>query len=257
MPFSSRFSLTPRSGAVDRAWRQVPLLLTTLLATSAMAAAPQQSATGPVAGAVQIDVNGVGELQAEPDVAVVAASYRQQGSDSKLLVEQAAEVMASAIQALRQSGVAASDIAAGQLQLNQRWRYLDGKQEADGFEVVRSLTVHLDDINLYPATIALLTQQGVNGFDGVTFEFSTRQQLLDQATQLAVADAVHKAGLLGRALSRPVCQPQQVSLGGSQVPRPRLEMAKQSMMAADNGGYNPGEQSLRVEVTATFACAAM
>jgi uncharacterized protein YggE len=240
------------------------LLLSRLLFVApALVVAPGLMVSPPVAAtsvlpapatAVQVDVTGEGEVQAVPDQALVAAALSLQGPDSRALLAQADTTMAAVLRALRSAGVKEDAIQAGQVQLSQRWNYHEGQQQADGYDLRRPLSVRLDAIDRYPAILDLLSSTGMNVIEGVSFAFSRQQQLQEQATGLAVADAVRKAQLLGRALAQPDCRPLQLTLDGAQVPVPRLEMAAKQAMLADGPAYNPGAQPLSATVSARFAC---
>jgi uncharacterized protein YggE len=210
-------------------------------------------ALAPASAAVQVDVTAEGEVQAVPDQALVAVALSLQGPDSRALLTQADTTMAGVLRALRSAGVAEDAIQAGQVQLSQRWHYQDGQQQADGYDVRRPLLVRLDSIDRYPAILDLLSSKGINVIEGVSFAFSRQQQLQEQAAELAVAAAVRKARVLGRALAQADCRPLQLTLDGAPVPVPRLEMAA-SKTAADGPAYNPGAQPLRATVSARFAC---
>lgn len=201
-----------------------------------------------------VSVSGQGQITAVPDEVVINASLRLQGPQSQELLNASNKTMAEVLAALKTAGIDNKSIQAGQLQLNQRWSHENGRQQPDGYEAVRPVQVRLNNIDRYPQVIDLLSRQGVNNFDGVAFDFSNRAELMDKALVLASKDASRQARLLGEAMGGKNCQPKQVSLSGMGMPQPMMEMAAFKVRGAAADAYQPGEQALNVNVSATFSC---
>ncbi len=203
---------------------------------------------------VEIQVSGQGEVKATPDQAVVRARLSLHGKESRPLLQRAEQVMEKVLTALRDAGVDDKAISAGQVQLQQNWIYHDGKRQADGYTVQRPLAITLDSIQAYPGVIDVMSAQGINTIEGVSFDYSNRQQLMDEASTLAVRNAQHQATVAAAAFGDLKCKPLQISLGGTHLPTPRLEMAKLAVAADSAGAYNPGEQNLSANVSVSFLC---
>jgi uncharacterized protein len=203
---------------------------------------------------VEIQVSGQGEVKATPDQAVVRARLSLQGKESRPLLQRAEQVMEKVLAALREAGLDDKAISAGQVQLQQRWIYHDGQRQADGYTVQRPLSITLDSIQDYPGVIDVMSAQGINTIEGVSFDYSNRQQLMDEATTLAARNAQHQATVAAAAFGDLKCKPLQISLGGTHLPTPRLEMAKLAVSADSAGAYNPGEQNLSANVSVSFLC---
>ncbi len=229
------------------------LISHTLLAFSAICISACSPAESP-SKFLEIQVSGEGEIKAIPDLAIVNATLQLQGKESHALLLQAEKIMAQTLLALEASGIDSKNIEAGQLHLQQRWIYTNGKRSPDGYDIQRPLSITLEDIRLYPPLIDTLSQNGINTFGGISFDYSERQTLMDQATAKAVLNAKHKAQVMAEALSKSQCQASQISLGGAHMPVVHLEMAKMSVASSNDRSYNPGEQSLSVQISASFAC---
>lgn len=201
-----------------------------------------------------VSVSGQGQVTAVPDEVVINASLRLQGPQSQDLLNASNKTMAEVLAALKGAGIDNKSIQAGQLQLTQRWNHDNGRQLPDGYEAVRPVQVRLSNIDRYPQVIDLLSRQGVNNFDGISFDFSNRAELMDKALVLASKDASRQAQLLGEAMGGKNCQPKQVSLSGMGMPQPMMEMAAFKARGAVADAYQPGEQALNVNVSATFSC---
>ncbi len=225
-----------------------------VLSTALMVSSPLVLAEPKETPSFTVSVTGQGQVSAVPDMVVINASLRLQGPKSQDLLNSSNKTMAAVITSLKNAGVNAKSIQAGQLQLTQRWNNENGRSQPDGYEAVRPLQVSIDDSNRYPHIIDLLAQQGVNNFDGITFDFSNRAELADKALVLASKDASRQARLLGESMGSKLCRPQQVSLAGIGGPQPMMEMAVFKSRGTSADAFQPGEQSVTASVSATFIC---
>ena len=202
-------------------------------------------------GDVVVSVTGEGVVHAEPDLAVISANLTRQGPDSTKLLDSVNRDMATVVQVLKDFGIADSDIQAGQLHINQRWRRHDGHNQPAGYQAQRPINIKVKQLESYPELISLISRAGVNTLSSIAFDFSNRVVLSDQALVKAAEDASRKAGVLAKALDLDDCEPQQLSIGSRHVPMPRMEMAA---LKAGGDSFNPGAQEITATVTGNFLC---
>ena len=119
-----------------------------------------------------------------------------------------------------------------------------------GYQVSNQVSARVRDIDRLGATLDALVGAGANSIDGLSFDLADPKQVLGEARDAAVADALAKAKRYAAAAG--------VRLGaiisieeGSAYPPPR-PMMRAEAMAADVP-IAPGQTELSATVTITFA----
>ena len=232
----------------------LPVLSYTLLILSFFTVEHSLAATQDTSQSFEVYVSGEGEITVEPDIAVIHASLIREGKDSATLLDQVNQAMSAVLKQLRKAKIPPEDIHAGQLNIQQLWSYHNKQRQPRGYNAQRPVKVIVHKIDQYPLIIDTLSKAGVNIFNNVAFEFSQKKMLTEQAVELAIADAKHKAQHLGKGMGGTHCFPKKISLGQHHIPTPQLEMAAAVKVSDQGDAYNPGEQSIRATINATFSC---
>jgi uncharacterized protein YggE len=149
-----------------------------------------------------VTVTGTGSVQATPDVLTVdlAVEVHAAGVDAALAV--ANEAMSAIHQAVLSAGVRHDDLQTTDLAI--RTDYDHERRRTSGFVVTQALRVLVRDVSTAGAVIGAAASAGGDAtrVHGVTFAVEDDADLRDQARQLAVSDARHRADLLATAAGR-------------------------------------------------------
>jgi uncharacterized protein len=230
--------------------RSLPLILSLILLMSAPAAAQQAERT--------ISVSGEGIVRVAPDRATVRFGIVTRAQDPESARRQNEQASRQAMNAVRALGVEERQIRLETLRLvpareydpqTRQWREV-------GFEVVRELSVELDDIDRLPEVVATVVQQGANRLSSVGYDIRDRTRARNAALTEAVANAREKAALLAGAAGAQLGPVLTIAEEAFDFPRPmfRAEMADVAMQQApvEPEAYAPGEIEVRARLQVVF-----
>jgi uncharacterized protein YggE len=206
-----------------------------------------------------ITVSGTGTIEMKPDVATLNFSVVTRDMDAEQARALNATAAADAMETVRSLGVPEENIRLQHLDLQPHREY-DRKENRyieKGFQVSRSVTVEIDDLDLVPTVVTRVVQHGANRIGGVAYGLKDEKDAKIEALKLAILNARQKAdailGPLDEASLGPVISVQEQGIA---VPRPVMAYAAESMRKADAApepaAYAPGELTIRANVTATF-----
>ncbi len=142
-------------------------------------------------------VTGIGEVKAVPDVATVNLGVQAQAPTVAEAQDQASRAMDRVMAALRDHGIAESDIQTTGFNIRQQTRWISDRQEEQviGYQVSNNVRVQIREI---ADTGMVLDDVVAAGGDlirvqGIHFEIDDPSVFLDAARAEAVADARSKA----------------------------------------------------------------
>lgn len=227
------------------------------LAESALAQEPSAAKT-----AATVSVSGVATEDAAPDIATVTFDITDERPNANGAASENARLTAAVIGGLKDSGVAAKDIATVNLSLSPLWT--DERDPKTGQVVKRTLTGYRASntlsarVRAIDKTGAIIAQSVQNGADyqGVAFDLSDRESREDALRVKAVANAMHRAALYAEGAAMKLGPLQSISADatqpffrvGSAAPR-NLGMAA----AATPMPVEPGLITISESVTASWA----
>ena len=223
------------------------LALLTLLAVPPLAA-QEEAPRGLV-------VTGTGEASARPDVAVISAGVVVQADTASAALADNTRAMHAVLEQLRAAGIAQEDIQTSQFAVTPLYetRQPDPQRTEPpgivGYQVSNQVTTRVRDIDRLGATLDALVQAGANSIDGLHFEVADPKQLLGEASDAAVADALAKARRYATAAGVELGEILAIEESDSFAPRP---MMRAEAMAA-SVPIAPGQTELSASVTITFA----
>ena len=200
-------------------------------------------------------VTGTGEASARPDVAVIVAGVVVQADTASAALAENTRAMNAVLEQLRAAGLAQEDIQTAQFAVTSLYeRQPDpprtGPPRIVGYQVSNQVTARVRDIDRLGATLDALVKAGANSIDGPYFEIADPKQLLGEARDAAVADALAKARRYATAAGVQLGEILAIEEGGA-FPPPR-PMMRAEAMAADVP-IAPGQTELSASVTMTFA----
>lgn len=154
----------------------------------------------PLPSTPHIVVEGKGQLQQTPDIAIVRfeiEATRGSLSEAKGVVD---SDVGKALKAARAVGITEDDIDASRIQAQPQYQWRDKNRQYMGEHVSRQLQLTLRDTNRYNELVEVLLKAGVSRLQNTTLTFSQLDQLEQQALILALDDAKQKATVMAKHL---------------------------------------------------------
>lgn len=141
-------------------------------------------------------VTGQGQITATPDIAYLTLGVDSQASTVATAQAAATNAMTAVMLALKNKGIADSDITTVGYNINQAWDYKTNT--TTGYQVSNTITVKIKKISDTGAIIDAVTAAGGNliRVNSLSFSINDPTPFMKQARQLAMADAKDKAGQL-------------------------------------------------------------
>lgn len=225
-------------------------LLATMVAAPAVTTAQAQSDPDDVVRS--INVNGVGRVKAEPDIADVNLGVTKQGEDARGAAGEAAAAMEAVIAALLELGIDEKDIQTTSLNLNPMYDWDDNPPNIVGWEASNLVNVTVREIDSVGAVVDAATAAGATNVNGISFRVEDPTEAEAAARSAAVADAGAKAEQLALDAGVNIIGVINITEVGGQQPQPLYfdgaEEAAFDMAAGAPTPVLPGEVELSISV---------
>ena len=192
-----------------------------LLLVSALSC--QAADTGDAAPAL-ISVSGTGTVTAVPDQATITVGVTSQGKDAATAVAANNQAMAALNDALGSFNIAERDRRSRGFTVQPRYdhrRNTDGMPDIAGYTVSNQVTVRVRDLDSLGDLLGAIVDSGGNTINSMQFGNTKVDELLDEARELAVKHARHKAELYAGAAGGSVGPVVSISEAGASLPRPQ------------------------------------
>lgn len=216
--------------------------------------ASAETASAPAEAAATISVSGTGRVSRAPDIASMVLEVTADGKTAAEAVAAMSKDLAAVLAHIKAEGIAGRDVQTSGLTLSPRWSQPRPGSTApariEGFVASSRVTVIVRALDRLGAVLDQVVKAGANGFSGLSFALSDPAPVEDAARKAAVADGVHKAGILAAAAGLTLGPVREIS--DEAVSRPPLMLA---MKAAPMGGDIPvaqGEIETQVTVHMVF-----
>jgi uncharacterized protein YggE len=204
-----------------------------------------------------ISVNGEGRVSLAPDVVMMSVGVDERNADLNAAQTAADEKMDAIIDALRANGVAEADIQTGNYSVYAERDYEREGQPVTGYVVSHTVTAKVRDIDNAGNVIAAAIDAGANNVGGIWFALDDPAAAIQQARELAVADAEAKATELARLANATLGPIQVISEGYSPsspaVPFDGAGMAYDESARSSAPTINPGQTEVVLTVYVTYA----
>jgi uncharacterized protein YggE len=201
-------------------------------------------------------LSGEGKASAAPDLAVLSSGVVADGKTAREALDANTAAMTKLIASFKSAGIEARDIATSGFTVQQR---NDGTQEPPritGYEVRNTVTVKVRDLTKLGGVLDTAVTEGSNQIDGLTFDISKKDELLNEARKKALADARAKADLYAEAAGVKLGRLRELSeQTNAGYPPPRPMAMRMEAKAAADVPVEAGEQEISVNVTATWEIA--
>jgi uncharacterized protein len=207
-----------------------------------------------------IRVTGVGETQARPDQAVIMFAVETVAPTAQAAGRDNAQLMDRVIRALVSAGVPRGDIETRGYALHPEYAHEEGRREPRirGYRASNQVMLRTTDLDRVGTFIDTALGAGANRMDGIAFQLRdtapAQNEALRSAVQAARASAETIAAALGAQLGRVL----DASTTTDPVrPYPMMMDTGMRMQAAPAAPtpIQPGEQTVRAQVTLVFAIA--
>ena len=203
-----------------------------------------------------LTADGIGTVYTVPDIVIIDIGVTtQEGAPADALAANDA-AMQAVINAIIAAGVAELDIATSGFSISPVY----GPQRSGdiapppivAYEVTNQVTVKIRDLANSGAVLNQVVAAGANRINSIRFDVDEPKPHQDEATQLAIADALRRAELMAEAAGVRIVRVLTVSayLGGG--PQPYLE---RSFAVAQATPIMGGERAITANATVTFEIA--
>jgi len=206
-------------------------------------------------------VNGLGEVQAVPDIAVLNLGVQAEAMTVAEAQAMASTAMDAVMAALKANGIDEDDIQTTGYSIYQQTRWDNDKQEsvATGYQVTNNVKVKVRQVADAGTVLDAATRAGgdLMRVQGIYFEVDDPDPYLEQARASAMADAKAKAeqlaDLAGVDLGKPIYITESYY---SPVVYRGMEMAAQdSGVPAPTTPITPGETTITATVQIVYQIA--
>ncbi|MEM6713154.1 MAG: SIMPL domain-containing protein [Pseudomonadota bacterium] len=207
-----------------------------------------------------LSITGRGTVNAEPDIAVVRTGVTTQSETARAALDANNKVMSDAFAALLDLGVEERDLRTSNLSVQPQFTFfdsVDGERRPpriDGYTVSNRLTIRVRDLTGLGEILDRLITSGVNEMDGLTFAVDQPAQLVAEARQAAVSDALAQARLLTEAAGVELGRVISISTQAPRRQTPQPVMARATLAAETQSvPVASGEQEITSTVTIIWA----
>lgn len=191
-----------------KSWMMFSMLVALVASTGCAANAARLVARNGTADS-GIVVQGEGEAQAAPDLAIVRVGVEAHRPTMAEARTASATAQSRILDAVRALGVAAADVRTEQLTLSPDYEYNEGGRRLRGYVATNVVSVRIRDVaragEVVDATVEAAGDDA--RVDGVSFEIEDGTALRAEARRRAVADARAKAEQLAAELGARVGDP--------------------------------------------------
>jgi uncharacterized protein YggE len=165
-------------------------------------------------------VNGVGEVTAEPDLAILVLGVEIQASTVEQAQVQAAFDMDAVIQSLKDNGVADKDIATRQYSIYPVKYWNDGQEILVGYRFTNTVTVKVRNLEDAGVIIDNAVKAGGNSIrvNSIGFTIEDTNMYYEEARGLAMENAKDKASQLAALSDVDLGKPTYISEGSFYSP---------------------------------------
>ena len=224
------------------------IILSFFLISTTMTAQQSISTTQPT-----ISVKGEGVVNVVPDKAMITVRVEEEGTTAQEVKAKTDKAIDNVIKFLRSMKLDDKDFKSDYVSLNKNYDY---NKKVYNYKSNQTISIKLDNLDVYEPLMSGLIQSGINRIDGVNFGSSNSKVLQVEARKNAIKDAKSKAEDYVSVLNQTVGKALTISETGANSPQPKMRMM--AMEASyDNGGapqetLAKGEMQIKVEVNVTF-----
>ena len=199
-----------------------------------------------------VTVNGAGEVEVTPDIAVLKLGVKSEAADTEQVRSSNAAAVNAVIDAVKALGVEEKDIQTTDVNLRSSY---DSNGKQDGYLMETTLEIIVRDMEKSGEVVDACIASGSNTMRGITYAVSNQQELYADALEAAVESAHQTAQAIAQAGGREVGEMLNATeMGEGMTVRPGYAGGNAAMdSAAQNGtSIQPGTDTIQAEVQVTY-----
>jgi len=202
-------------------------------------------------------VEGTGKSFVTPDIAKVSVGIEESGTSLKTVQDSVNRKSKDLTDTLKDLGIDEKDIKTTSYNLYPQFDYSTPAPRLTGYRVSTTYEVTIRDFDKVNDALTAVTSAGANIIGGVAFEVNdkTKKEKLQEAREMAVAEAKDKAEGLAKAAGVTLGKIINISEAQGIEPRPIALMEKtidSSVTEPIAPDIQPGETELSVNVILSF-----
>ena len=181
-----------------------------------------------------ISVVGVGEIEQEPDQAIVNVSINAKQPNLPEAKKLADDKYRRVLAVLNKLAIDEKHIKATRVSAQPEYEWSNNKQIYQGERVSRSLSITVNDLEKVSPLMQALVENGVSTIDAINTGFQDPKALQEKALAAAADDAKTKAKFLAERLGRSLGSAYLISENNNRqqpVGRPQYSMMAKSVSA--------------------------
>jgi uncharacterized protein YggE len=200
----------------------------------------------------KISVSGMGEVQTQPDIAIIGLGVQTQAESAQSALDENNVKTQSLMDALDGAGIPSENIRTQSFQLIPKYNYdkESRTQTLIGYSVSNFIQVQTDNLDDLGVLLDLVVDAGANNIQSINYEVSDTQPFASQARQDAVENARMKAeqlaDLTGSSLGSMIKIQE-----SSNLPEPIVQQSNFATEAA-KVPIEPGNYRIQVNVNITW-----
>ncbi len=140
-----------------------------------------------------ISVTGHGEVEAEPDMAMIRLSVIELDADLINAKQSVDRKLAALREAIKTSGVVPESIRVSPHDIDPQYEEINGKTTVTGYAVRQSVSVGLSDTTVISAFLDKAILAGANRIRDIEFLSSRDTEIREEALQNAIVDSKRRA----------------------------------------------------------------
>jgi len=200
-----------------------------------------------------INTSGTSKIEVEPDEVHFNFSVITEGENLAAAKKENREIASEVLNYLKKADVDKEDVQTRYLNIGQRYRDWQRKEETKYYECSQTFQVKLTEIGEFEPIIEDLLEIGIHNLSAPDFRTSKYRELMDEARVKAVKAAKEKASAMAGALGQSIGDAYTISemdLGQQWNPVYR-GYANVAMDAKAESGGGPGIASGEIGIRAT------
>jgi uncharacterized protein YggE len=202
-------------------------------------------------------VNGHGEVNAAPDIAILQLGISAQRASVAEAQADAATAMEKVMAALQKGGVASKDIQTQYFSIQQVTRWDQDKQYEIiiGYRVSNTVAAKIREIDKSGSIIDAVAEAGgdLTRVDNISFSIDDPSAYRKEARDKAVADAKNKAGKIADLAGVKLGKPTYISESISYPVSPPRFAIPEAAAPAPTTPISPGEMMISLDVQIVYA----
>ena len=203
-----------------------------------------------------VNVSGIAEVSAEPDLARVALGVESRKPSMEAARAEVAATVDRVLALARELKIDPKYVNATRVQIQPeyRWNENDRERVLLGYLVSRQVEIELRDLDKLGSLLERTVDAGVNQVGDPMLDSSRRKELEREAMTKALEDARLNAEALARAAGAKLGPARTLSASGGTPPVPmyRAKLAQADMAAAPEETYQTGEMKFSASVNAEY-----